>query len=111
MKEKNNKVQDDSMVQKVVDLETGKDITGEYIGRRLKELEELADNIIIAAKNECMAKNPQETKEIYERIYWEIHQKLGMGSIGPATAAAGPLMYEKMEKLANELGIAEEERI
>jgi hypothetical protein len=111
MKEKNNKVQDDSMVQKVIDLETGKDITGEYIGTRLKELEEIADNMIIAAKSECEAKTPQETKTIYERTYWEIHEKLGMGSIGPATAAAGPLMYEKMEKLANELGIAEEERI
>ena len=111
MKEKKNKVQDDSMVQKVIDLETGKDITGEYIGKRLKELEEIADNMIIAAKNECKDRNYQETREIYERIYWEIHEKLGMGSIGPATAAAGPLMYEKMEKLANELGIAEEERI
>jgi len=111
MKEKNNKIQDDSMVQKVIDLETGKDITGEYIGKRLKELEKIADYMIIAAKNECEAKTPQETKAIYERTYWEIHEKLGMGSIGPATAAAGPLMYEKMEKLANELGIAEEERI
>lgn len=111
MKEKNRKVRDDSMVQRVIDLETGKDITGEYIGKRLKELEEIADNIIISAKNECRAKNLQETKEIYEKTYWEIHQKLGMGSIGPATAAAGPLMYEKMEKLAIELGIAEKERI
>jgi hypothetical protein len=111
MKEKNNKVQDDSLVQKVIDLETGKDITGEYIGKRLKELEEIADNMIIAAKNECKDRNYQETREIYERIYWEIHEKLGMGSIGPATAAAGPLMYEKMDRLADELGIAEEERI
>lgn len=111
MREKNGKVSDDLMDQKVIDLKTGRDITGEYIGRRLKELEELADNIITSAKNECKDKNTKETKEIYERIYWEIHEKLGMGSIGPATAAAGPLMYAKMEELANELGIPEEERI
>ena len=111
MKENDRKIPDDQLIQKAIDLKTGKDITGEYIGRRLKELEELADNMIISAKNESKAKNSQETKEIYEKTYWEIHEKLGMGSIGPATAAAGPLMYEKMEKLANELGIAEEERI
>ncbi len=111
MKEENSKIPDDSMVQKVVDLKTGKDITGEYIGRRLKELEIIADMMISSAKNQCKGKTPQEIKEIYERTYWEIHEKLGMGSIGPATAAAGPLMYEKMEILANELGITEEERI
>lgn len=111
MKEKNGKIPDDSLIQKVVDLKTGKDITGEYIGQRLRELEKIADVIISKAKIDCKGKNSQETKEIYEKTYWEIHEKLGVGSIGPATAAAGPLMYEKMEKLANELGIAEEERI
>ena len=111
MKDKERKVRDDLMDQKVIDLKTGRDITGEYISRRLKELEELADNIISSAKNECKDKNPQETRKIYENTYWEIHEKLGMGSIGPATAAAGPLMYEKMNKLANQLGIPEKERI
>jgi hypothetical protein len=111
MKEKDSKVRDDLMDQKVIDLETGRDITGEYIGRRLKELEELADNIILSAKNECKGKNLEETKLMYEKTYWEIHEKLGMGSIGPATAAAGPLMYEKLDQLAEELGIPEEERI
>jgi len=111
MKENNGKIRDDLMDQKVIDLKTGRDITGEYVGRRLKELEALANNIIISAKNECNAKSPQETREIYKRTYWEIHEKLGMGSIGPATAAAGPLMYEKMDELADKLGIPEEERI
>ena len=36
---------------------------------------------------------------------WQIHEKLGMGSIGPATAAAGPLMEEKKQKLAKILEI------
>jgi len=111
MKEEDSKVPDDLMDQKIIDLKTGRDITGEYIGRRLKELEELADKIILSAKNECKGKNPQETKVIYKRTYWEIHEKLGMGSIGPATAAAGPLMYKKMDQLADELGILEEEQI
>jgi len=111
MKEEDSKVRDDLMDQKVIDLKTGRDITGEYIGKRLKELEELADNIISSAKNECKNKTLQETKVIYERTYWKIHEKLGMGSIGPATAVAGSLMYEKMNQLADELGIPEEERI
>ena len=111
MKEKDSKVRDELMDQKVIDLETGRDITGEYIGRRLKELEELADNLILSAKNKAKDKTLQEKKELYEKTYWEIHEKLGMGSIGPATAAAGPLMYEKKDLLADELGIPKEERI
>ncbi len=44
-------------------------------------------------------------KEVYQKAYWEIHNELGMGSIGPATAAAGPLMERKKKKLAKVLGI------
>ena len=46
MKEKKEKIPDDHMVQRVIDLDTGKDITGEYIGQRLRELDKIADIII-----------------------------------------------------------------
>ena len=101
---------DDSLTQKAIDLKTGRDITGEYIGTRLKELEEIADDIIASARKKY-ENNPQDRIEIYQKAHEEIHQKLGVGSIGPATAAAGPLMYEKKDILADELNIAEEERL
>ena len=74
------------MVQRVIDPQTGRDITAEYISARLKELEQHADELIKDAIDK-VAKQPMKTKEIYEKTYWEIHEKLGMGSIGPATAA------------------------
>ena len=101
---------DDPLTQKVIDIETGRDITGEYIGKRLQELEIIADNIIALAEKKYR-KNPQRKMEIYRNAHEEIHQKLGMGSIGPATAAAGPLMYEKKDALAKILSISEDERL
>jgi len=100
----NQKIPDDRMIQRVIDPQTGRDITAEYISARLKELEQLADELIKVAVEEVM-KYPSKRKEIYKKTYWEIHEKLGMGSIGPATAAAGPLMDAKKIKLAELLGV------
>ncbi len=97
-------------VQMCIDPVTGKDITSEHIAQRLIELEELANKIISAAIKEYK-ENLNKKKEIYDKNYWEIHQKLGVGSIGPATAAAGPLMYNKMDELARALHISDDERI
>ncbi len=98
------------MVQRVIDLETGKDITAEYISQRLKELETLADSIIRRAKEDVEAA-PGKRRKTYETANEEIHERLGMGSIGPATATAAPLMGEKKWELAEALGIDETERI
>lgn len=87
-------------VQRVIDLKTGRDITGEYITQRLKELEILADKIIQNAACNAEA-NPENSRSIYETTYWEIHDRLGSGSIGPATCVAAGLMEEKKEKLAD----------
>jgi len=100
----------EEIIQKCIDLSTGRDITAEHISERLKELEKLASDIISKAIQDYH-KNPENSKIIYEKYYWEIHQKLGVGSIGPATAAAGPLMYSKMDELANILKISMEQRI
>ena len=89
MKEKDKMIIDESLTQRVIDPNTGRDITGEYITQRLKELEIVADKIILSALKE-FKQDQSNKKKVYEKAYWEIHNKLGMGSIGPATAAAGP---------------------
>ena len=89
-------------VQRLIDPQTGRDITGEYIAQRLKELDKVADEIINRAVAEYRAASA-DRDDIYQRAYAEIHQKLGMGSIGPATAAAGPLMARKKARLAEML--------
>ncbi|GAG94225.1 unnamed protein product, partial [marine sediment metagenome] len=104
MNKDNPKEPDENLIQKVVDLKTGRDITGEYISTRLKELEVEAEAMIKEALAE-LATNPTKKHDIYEKTYWLIHERLGMGSIGPATAAAGPLMADMKQKLAVELGI------
>ena len=101
---------DEVPVQMVIDLETGKDITGEYISQRLVELGILADKIIRDAASDAEA-HPENLRRIYETIYWDIHEKLGTGSIGPATAVASGLMAEKKEELADVLGVKPEDRI
>ena len=101
---KKKEITDEHMVQRVIDLETGKDITGEYINQRLEELDKIADMMIDKAFQD-FRNNQGKKMEIYKETYWQIHEKLGMGSIGPATAAAGPLMEEKKLKLAEVLEI------
>lgn len=106
----NERNQDENMIQRVIDPQTGSDITVEYVEQRLKELETVANEIIKHATEEYR-KEPSKKTEIYKKAYWEIHEKLGQGSIGPATAAAGPLMEKKMMKLAELLDVGEQDRI
>jgi len=108
MKEKDKTIIDESLTQRVIDPDTGRDITGEYINQRLKELETLAEKIIQSALKE-LKQDQSNKKEVYEKAYWEIHNKLGMGSIGPATAAASPLIEKKQQKLAKVLEINPED--
>ena len=104
MREKDKTIIEENLTQRIIDPNTGRDITGEIVSQKLKELEIVAENIIQSALNE--SKQDQSNKqEVYEKAYWEIHNKLGMGSIGPATAAASPLMEEKKQKLAEVLEI------
>ncbi|MFW9951325.1 MAG: hypothetical protein ACFFKA_14495 [Candidatus Thorarchaeota archaeon] len=108
MKEEDKMLRDENLTQRVIDPNTGRDITGEYISQRLKELEIFAEKIIKSALNEFRRDQSNKAK-IYQKAYWEIHNKLGMGSIGPATAAVGPLLERKKQKLANVLKIQEKE--
>jgi len=99
MEEKDKMIIDESLTQRVIDPITGRDITGEHITQRLKELEIVAEKIIQSALKD-FRQDQSNKKKVYQNAYWEIHNKLGMGSIGPATAAAGPLMEKKKHKLA-----------
>jgi len=101
---------DDGMpVQMAVDLTTGRDITAEVVSTRLQELEVLADEMIQQAREE-LEKDPSRRFEIYKDTFIKIHFKLGHGSIGPATAAAGPLMYSKLEELSLLFEATDDER-
>ena len=80
---------EEDMVQRVIDLKTGEDITARYISRRLRKLEELADELIKRAMEELNS-DPASRDEIHERYKSEMHERIGVGSIGPATAAAAP---------------------
>ena len=108
MKEKDKTIIDESLTQRVIDPDTGRDITGEYINQRLKELEIVGEKIIQSALKEYK-QDQSNKKKVYEKAYWEIHNKLGMGSIGPATAAASPLIEKKQQKLAKVLEINPED--
>lgn len=77
---------------------TGEDITSQVIHNRLAELRIMADNIIQFALWR-LERNPQRKMEILKEIDDYLRQKIGCGSIGPATAAAGPLMEEKISEL------------
>ncbi len=79
------------------------------MSRRLRELAELADEMIAKAVEE-LAIDPTRRDEIHERYESEMHERIGVGSIGPATAAAGPLLGEKKRELAIRLGVPEENR-
>jgi hypothetical protein len=107
---KEKKPPDKMPIQMVIDPTTGKDITSEVISRRLRELNIKADEIISLSLKE-VKKFPNKKMEIYEKFYWEIHQRLGVGSIGPVTAAAGPLMYKKLDLLAEKLEIREKDKL
>lgn len=95
------------MVQKVIDLDTGEDITARYVSRRLRELEELADQLIEKAVEE-LALDLTRRDEIYQRYESEMHERIGVGSIGPATAVAAGLLSNKKRELATRLGVPEE---
>jgi len=101
------KRREEDMVQRVIDLVTGEDITARYISKRLGELEALANTLIESAVEE-LTRDPANRNEIYERYESEMHERIGTGSIGPATAAAGPLLNAKKYELAQRLGVPEE---
>ncbi|MHA1379482.1 MAG: hypothetical protein ACTSRG_14005 [Candidatus Helarchaeota archaeon] len=84
--------------QMAIDPVTGEDITGKVIHQRLGELTILADNIIEFAIWRW-EHNPENKMDILKEVDNYLREKIGCGSIGPATAAAAPLMEEKLNKL------------
>ena len=75
-----------------------KNHSSSYIEDRLKELELIADELIQFALWRW-EKNPKEKDDILKETEEYLNQRIGQGSIGPATAAAAPLLIEKVKKL------------
>jgi len=96
--------------ERVIDPDTGRDITSEYVGKRLLELDDVANAIIRDALDKYRD-NAIDRQAIYIEAHEEIINKLGMGSIGPATAAAAPLIRKKLELLAVVLDIDDKQKI
>ncbi len=76
----------------------GKDMTGDVINKRLKELEIAADEIIHFTLWRW-EHSPEEKDKIFKETEDYLVQTIGQGSIGPATAAAGPLLEKKINEL------------
>jgi hypothetical protein len=91
-------------VQKCIDPITGRDVTAEYVESRLIELENLA-NVIINFALWRKERNPDKEEEIFKETEEYLRLRIGHGSIGPATAAAGPLMMEKLKTLHELFGL------
>lgn len=75
-----------------------KNHSSSYIEDRLKELELIADELIQFALWRW-EKNPKEKDDILKETEEYLNQRIGQGSIGPATAAAGLLLLKKVKKL------------
>ena len=69
---------------------------------RLQELSVLADSFIEKAESEYKLNRTARNK-IFLKYNDLLFEKLGQGSIGPVTAAAGPLLNKKQEELAAKL--------
>ncbi|MBU0580685.1 MAG: hypothetical protein KKA19_05870 [Candidatus Margulisbacteria bacterium] len=96
--------------QKVIDPQTGRDLTGEYVAQKLKELEETADEIIRDAFEEYVD-NPQAKIKVYKAAIADLQELLDSGSIGPATGAAVPLIEIKKKELADKFEVNQEDRL
>ncbi len=94
---------DRAPLQRVINPSTGQDITGQYISDGLQKLEDIGRKLIDTAQ--WLAERHPDWKEvIYEDFREWLHVVIGQGSLGPATAAAGPLLNQMQEELARHFG-------
>lgn len=84
--------------QKFQTVNSKQNHTSSYINDKLKELELIADELIKFTMWRW-ERNPKEKDTILKETEDWLNQRIGQGSIGPATAAAGPLLREKIEEL------------
>ncbi len=95
--------EDRMLLQRVINPETGRDITGQYIRDGLQKLEEIGHKLIETAEF-LLKRHPDWKDKIYEDFKDWLHIVVGQGSLGPATAAAGPLLAQMQEELAQRFG-------
>ncbi len=75
-----------------------KERTGRYVNEKLMELELIADEII-KFTDWRLQENPKQKEKILEETKRWLSLRIGQGSIGPATGAAGPLLEKKLKEL------------
>ncbi len=90
-------------LQRVVDPGTGRDNTGQYIHEGLQKLEEIGRKLLDTAQW-LAERHPDWKEKIYEDFQDWLHIVIGQGSLGPGTAAAGPLLSQMQEELAWRFG-------
>jgi hypothetical protein len=65
-KDRISKIKDERSTQRIIDPSTGKDVTGEYVNQRLRELENVADDIIKDALKE-LQEHEADKVNIYQK--------------------------------------------
>lgn len=96
--ERKNKNDEISNNQGFQFIDTNGNQSHSYIKDKLKELELIADELIRYAIW-LWEKSPQDKKVILKEIEAYLTQRIGHGSIGPATSAAEPLLNNKLKEL------------
>jgi hypothetical protein len=94
-KHKNEKIAEDQKFQFVPNLENQ---PKSYIEEKQDELALISDELIQFARW-LGKRNPQIYNLLLKETEIYLTQRIGHGSIGPATAAAEPLMHKKLKEL------------
>ncbi|MHA1292761.1 MAG: hypothetical protein ACTSQJ_08865 [Promethearchaeota archaeon] len=90
---------DDENFYKIQKFEiNNRDLTGEVIGEKMKHLE-IVSNELIKFALWRLRENFDEKEKILEETLNYMDVRIGQGSIGPATAAASPLLEDKKKEL------------
>lgn len=94
-KHKNDNIVEDQKFQSVPDLTNN---PKSYIEEKLDELSLISDELIHFVYW-LGKRNPLSNDKLLKETEIYLTQRIGHGSIGPATAAAEPLLHKKLKKL------------
>lgn len=96
--ERKNKDHENNNNQEFQFINTSGNKSHSYIKDKLEELELIADELILYAIW-LWERTPQNKNIILKEIEAYLTQRIGHGSIGPATSAAEPLLNNKLKEL------------
>ncbi|MFX1479184.1 MAG: hypothetical protein ACFFCI_13710 [Promethearchaeota archaeon] len=99
-KHKNENLVEDQKFQSIPDLANN---PKSYIEEKLDELSFISDELIHFAYW-LGKRNPLSNDKLLKETKINLTQRIGHGSIGPAIAAAEPLLHKKLKKLQSFFG-------